>query len=180
MGHDRRDVPPSAAPQERLERRQLRGERGHRSPIAGAPQPLAEELIHLVELAPAQVAPFLADDHVVRAATRQLPEAAQDLVGPVARGAQRETNPARAARVVVRPACARQGAADVQQTCQPRLVVGKVDQGQDTVALVEVHAARVRVRVLGEGPQAIADRGRRKPQGVGGSRGGQGVGHVVA
>ena len=65
VGHDRRNVPGTGLAHQRLDGPELGLVGGDVTPEAGAPSTLAEELIHLVEVAPPQVVPLFRDNNLV-------------------------------------------------------------------------------------------------------------------
>ena len=72
------------ARQQRLERLQLGRIGLHRTDVSRLIHPRSQDLVHLLEIAPAQVMPLLGDHHVVRPGAGEKAQAVQDLLGPVA------------------------------------------------------------------------------------------------
>ena len=176
MGHDRHHVSLLGPLLQGLQRGQLAGMRLDLAGEAALLHAGAQDPVHRGQVATPQVVALLADDDVVRTRAGQLAQVAQDLIGPVTRGAQRQPHLATAAATTrARDQLPRH----VQQALQAGLVMGKVDQHQRAAPFVEVESSGVGARVQREGAQPSRDPAGGETQRVAGGGCGQRVGNVI-
>jgi hypothetical protein len=173
VAHHRDDVAVVGHLDARLEAGELGGV-GRDVSHPGVPQPDPQLGLEVLCRAPAQVLDLVGGDDVVGPQAGDLTEGLEDLVGPVARGAQGEVHA---------PAGCAQAARDVEQCLETGLVVGEVDDDRHLAALgrhrVGVHPSGVEQVVRAEGAQPLDDELARDAQAQGRRRTGECVEHVV-
>jgi hypothetical protein len=147
--HDHADVAPLRSAEQHLQGCELAAGGRISFRVAALACAAAQELVHLFAIAAAQVVDLLGDDEIVGRSGDHT-RAVENLVGPVARGPQREADAVAAGD---RPR-------NLHQAGQPGLVVGEVDESEDAATLVEIEPPRVRGGVLDERRQTGGDLSR--------------------